>query len=1044
MIQKTVINEHISPKSILHTGDIHFFLNKRHQEHRNVVSELCSLIKKENIDLVYLGGDIIDSKNKLSPEQIKEITYFFYAISELCPIIVIPGNHDTNLQNDDRLDSLSPILEQVNSIYPIYYLKHSGIYPIYNINWAVWSCIDSQINPFLSEPKKNFSEDAYFIGCYHGAINGCLADNGFILTNETNIDEFRDCNVVFLNDQHKRQYFRNDEMAYSGSILQTRMGEDEDKGVLIWRQTSDKIYKSEFHKLYNEYGFKTFEVIDLDKYKILDEQIPSKFIGQVVYVGDPLTFSANKFESLRKKLQDKHKIKISPKYAPKKLINKKKIDLTRATGISLEDHLRNYLRQLKVNKDFIEKIIELDRDFSKQIDQSTFYGGEYALHNIKIHNFMAFGSDNELDLQNLSGLIGLFAKNKFGKSTVLDAITFCLFGDISKPIKSFTQLVNDQINQDAFVEITLTATDGFDYRIRRSLLIKKDTIKSKLEVYQIELGSEIPKHEESRIETDSKVLRPLLGDKQTFLTTVLCSQKNPLEFSSNANTSRFEQLYAFLGLTPYETKWKACGEKIDNLEGNLSLKKKSLLPLEASLGNLISEYNDYSSIEEGVKSTSIIINKNIFIIEKDKVDVLEINNQLEKKIKTLKKEVADLPVVKTFKTKDQLEKEKTTLVISRSNLEKQLKDISFNLETQTAAWAGLGLDIAWQNWKYENTYEFLQLELYDKKNTLSQLQRQITDSVCPVCGKERDEDIDISKIKLEILETQNIIKNINDEVELKKKKLLFCQNLQNNLREHENQQNKYISSFDILVLKEQNIDKELQSLDQNQVLLKQKEQLEEKLDNLSKEYNKHKLDLSLYDNKIYELTKNLQSLDKQYGKLVLEQKNLQVLETEINLYTTYRNAIHRQAFPASILATYLPEINNEINNYLSDLFDVNVFFEINNKQLEINYFYEELEITHKRDIAQTSGMEGFVINLAIRAALTKISCLPKASLLMIDEGFSVLDEEYLEKVRELLLKFREQYNNIIIITHLEDLKDLPEHIIKLERENGITRFIKSI
>ena len=122
------------------------------------------------------------------------------------------------------------------------------------------------------------------------------------------------------------------------------------------------------------------------------------------------------------------------------------------------------------------------------------------------------------------------------------------------------------------------------------------------------------------------------------------------------------------------------------------------------------------------------------------------------------------------------------------------------------------------------------------------------------------------------------------------------------------------------------------------------------------------------------------------------------------------------------------------------MFDLNIKFELVDNKLDISFYYDELlnKGKGKRDISQASGMEGTIINLAIRATLTKISLLPKPSLLMLDEVFNTLDKENLQQIKPLLVRLKEQYYNIVVVSHLDEIKDLPEHIISLEKINGVT------
>lgn len=190
-----------------HFADFHIFRNKRHQEHRELIPKLVKTFKTEKVDLIYVGGDIIDSKSKLSPEQIDLASYLFYELSNIAPVIVIPGNHDANLQNKDSLDSLSPIISKVEGKNPIYYLKDTGIYNLYDIDWAVWSCLDDK------NPMENREETTtYTIGCYHGQIKGCITDSYWTkFSGAVDLEIFNKCNIVLLGDIHKKGYFYKDE-----------------------------------------------------------------------------------------------------------------------------------------------------------------------------------------------------------------------------------------------------------------------------------------------------------------------------------------------------------------------------------------------------------------------------------------------------------------------------------------------------------------------------------------------------------------------------------------------------------------------------------------------------------------------------------------------------------------------------------------------------------------------------------------------------------------------------------------------------------------
>jgi len=192
---------------IIHISDIHIFFSKRHHEHKELIANLANTLKEEKPSIIYFGGDIVDSKSKLSAEQIEIVKSLFYSCASIAPVIYILGNHDINLQNKG-LDSLSPIIDNLQTEHPIYFLKDTGIYTLYDIDWAVWSVLDNK-NPFK---ELNYNKQRYTIGCFHGPVEGCKTDSGWKKFNHTlPLDTFDQCDIVLLGDIHKESVFKREE-----------------------------------------------------------------------------------------------------------------------------------------------------------------------------------------------------------------------------------------------------------------------------------------------------------------------------------------------------------------------------------------------------------------------------------------------------------------------------------------------------------------------------------------------------------------------------------------------------------------------------------------------------------------------------------------------------------------------------------------------------------------------------------------------------------------------------------------------------------------
>jgi exonuclease SbcC len=87
----------------------------------------------------------------------------------------------------------------------------------------------------------------------------------------------------------------------------------------------------------------------------------------------------------------------------------------------------------------------------------------------------------------------------------------------------------------------------------------------------------------------------------------------------------------------------------------------------------------------------------------------------------------------------------------------------------------------------------------------------------------------------------------------------------------------------------------------------------------------------------------------------------------------------------------------------------------------------------RRVIECASGMEKMVSSLAIRVALSNVSSLPKTDILVIDEGFGALDEMNVESCNKLLESLKKWYKNILVISHVDAVKDAVDIILDITR-----------
>ncbi len=1008
---------------IIHTADIHLFLNKRHYEHKELISNFTAFLKKEKPDLIYFGGDIVDSKSKLSAEQIELVKSLFYSCASIAPVIYILGNHDINLQNKG-LDSLSIIIDNLQTEYPIYFLKDTGVYTLYDIDWAVWSVLDNK-NPFKELGCK---KQRYTIGCFHGPVEGCKTDSGWRKFNHfLPIETFDQCDVVFLGDIHMNQFFRNKEIGFSGSLIQTKIDENENRGVIVWNWDENKRkHIPKFKPLFNSYGYKTYEIKDLESFDINKIDFPTeKFIGRLLYTGDENTFSELRFREIKKLLKEKitNTIILQKRFSKFKTIEKQN------KAINSKDFFEEYFKEQNINPALVKELKKLDKGYEKQIDITDYQTGEYQIEEVEIHNFACFGANNVINFAEMNGLIGLFGENGIGKTTLFHAIMFCLFNKTPKDSKSAISLVNDQLDvlEEAFVQVKLVV-NGIRWRVRRRILPNRsgDGAQIRLEVYEELNGQEEAKHLESRPQTDSQVLKPMLGDEKVFLTLVLSSQKNSVEFVDKSNSERLDLVIKFLGILLYDEKHTLVNDEIkkEELTYAVLLEEIGKIQSKTLLEELLQE------IIQLMKNDKVKYNESIKSINNKESELNKLKKQLNKL--SLLTVTESLPVLKNKKITQQNNitiKDKEILFFEDKK-NKYEKEVSEILELKDK-------DIL----KWEIDYQSLankEAKLNNLKDIdLNNQNEKLNSEFCPTCGSKLC-DINKEEVQKEI---DRITSEISDlEKEIKELKILNkkIKDLKYNIVS--NNDSIKFTKEEKLVFEEKlkNTEKQIELAIKNEETIKKKNELEEQISDLEEALeelkdNKNTIHTNIEINKQkkVQIETDLKTYDKKY-KEIKEKENL------ITNLKIYKKAMHRTGIPMMVLNNFIPLINRELSIYLADLFDFNIEFQLEDNNLEILYYYENLKKVSKRDVKQACGMEGTIINLAIRSALTKVSLLPKPSLLLLDEIFSMLDANHLEKMKDLLLRLKEEFNNIVIISHLEELKDLPEYYILLENKEGIT------
>ena len=157
------------------------------------------------------------------------------------------------------------------------------------------------------------------------------------------------------------------------------------------------------------------------------------------------------------------------------------------------------------------------------------------------------------------------------------------------------------------------------------------------------------------------------------------------------------------------------------------------------------------------------------------------------------------------------------------------------------------------------------------------------------------------------------------------------------------------------------------------------------------------------------------------------------LRREQSIYGDLSYAFGRRGVQAMIIETAIPEIESEANRILSRMTDgrMHVKFETQRDVRSGMGTIETLDIKISdelgtRSYAMFSGGEGFRVNFAIRIALSRLLAHragTRLQTLVVDEGFGSQDQEGRDRIVEAIQAIESEFEKILIITHLDDLRD---------------------
>ena len=162
--------------------------------------------------------------------------------------------------------------------------------------------------------------------------------------------------------------------------------------------------------------------------------------------------------------------------------------------------------------------------------------------------------------------------------------------------------------------------------------------------------------------------------------------------------------------------------------------------------------------------------------------------------------------------------------------------------------------------------------------------------------------------------------------------------------------------------------------------------------------------------------------------------DLENILKEKDIYEELATAFSKKGIQALIIDTALPEIEEEANRLLARMTDNRMHVKMETQRAyraKREESIETLDINISDELGTRryemySGGEAFRIDFALRIALSKLLARRAGaplSTLIIDEGFGTQDSSGREKLVEAINSIQDDFEKILVITHIEELKD---------------------
>ena len=851
----------------------------------------------------------------------------------------------------------------------------------------------------------------------------------------------------------KRHNGQKPVVVYSGSMIQQNHGEKPfGHGYVLWDLKS----RTHTHKeVFNEYGYYTIEVRDGKCVSDLDK-LPKKARLRVKVFNTTATETKEIIAEIRKKtsITDLNVTRCDAISEAKKFDRDNKFDfgdisLVQVQNDLIEDYLR---RNFVVDDDQVKTALDINKEINdKLVVKEVLRNCIWKPKKFEFGNMFSYGGGNIIDFSNMKSVMGLFASNASGKSSVMSALSFCLFDKCDRAFKA-SHVLNTQT--DSFYCKLNFEIGGVDYFIDRQATTKKNgDVTVVVDFWKHDAdGNTISLNGEQRAGTNA-IIRDHVGSYDDFVLTTLSLQNNNAIFIDKSQSERKDLLAQFMGIDTFDQLHSTASEDIKEI--NALLKRfnredfdETLADVKEKLDRINEEYNQQDSktniaLLEQKRLNKELADKNSLFkncsFDETAVDIdkLEFNkNNLKERLEIAKDNRSDESA------------RKKSLTLEKKNCSQQISELEGTEEKYINV-----LKVREDITKVEKDLAVLRTSVNAKLDKLKHYDSHQYDPKCKFCvnnSKNLIESAEQTKNELdkdkaaadELVKQKTIFSDIledNKDVETNYELLKDLNNKSNQLVFEINEADSKVLALSSMI---ESLEKDIVLNDKNikeyyecKDIIEFNKNIQEEVDELNLKLNSVNKIANDESEKLQTLFGEVKIVEKEHEDVISSIEEAKGYERKKRGYELYLDAVKRDGISYELISKTIPSIESEVNNILSQIVDFGMNLEMDGKHIYSKITYED----RHWPLEMCSGMERFISSIAMRVALINVSSLPRSNFLVIDEGWGTLDGDNISSVFNLFTYLKGQFEFIVVISHLDVMRDMVDEIVEIQKEGSFSK-----